>query len=53
MNNVLKGEAFGPGNNGIVSPAIKNYSYSSVNGHKFNNTEAQKLLAITLEGSVG
>ncbi|PCJ27616.1 MAG: hypothetical protein COA97_03070 [Flavobacteriales bacterium] len=42
---VLKGEAFGPGNHGIVPSAIKGYDFSSVIGHEFNVPKAKKMLA--------
>ena len=45
VDKVLKGEAFSPGNHGMVPPAIKNYNFSSVIGHEYNVVKAKKLLA--------
>lgn len=45
VDNILKGEAFSPGNHGIVPPSIKNYDFSSVIGHEYNVAKAKKLLA--------
>jgi ABC-type transport system substrate-binding protein len=45
VNNVLKGEAFGPGDYGIIPPAINGYDYSSVIGLEYNVEKAKKLLA--------
>lgn len=45
VNDVLKGEAFGPANNGIVPPAINNYDYGSVIGLEHDIEKAKKLLA--------
>ena len=45
VTNVLRGEAFGEGNHGMVPPAIKEYDFSSVIGHEHNIAKAKKLLA--------
>ena len=45
VENVLKGEAFSPGYNGIVPSAIKGYDFSSVVGIEFNLAKAKALLA--------
>jgi oligopeptide transport system substrate-binding protein len=45
VDNVLKGEAYGPGDNGIVPPAIKNYDFASVVGQEHSITKAKELLA--------
>jgi oligopeptide transport system substrate-binding protein len=45
VENVLKGEAFSPGYNGIVPSAIKGYDFSSVVGLEFNLVKAKALLA--------
>jgi oligopeptide transport system substrate-binding protein len=42
---VLKGEAYGPGDHGIVPPAIKNYDFASIVGQEFSITKAKELLA--------
>jgi len=44
LEEVLKGEAFGVANNGIVPPAIAHYDYSSVVGLEFNIIKAKELL---------
>jgi ABC-type transport system substrate-binding protein len=45
VEEILKGNAFSAGNNGIVSSAIKNYDYSSVIGLEYDLKKAKKLLA--------
>jgi ABC-type transport system substrate-binding protein len=45
VNDVLKGEAYGAGDHGVVPSAIKNYDYSSVVGHEYNVSKAKQLLA--------
>ncbi|MBL4594530.1 MAG: ABC transporter substrate-binding protein [Flavobacteriales bacterium] len=45
VDDVLKGEAYGAGNHGIVPSAIKNYDFSSVVGHEYNVSKAKDLLA--------
>jgi len=45
VDDVLKGEAFAPGDHGIVPPAIKNYDYSSIIGLEYDVNKAKKLLA--------
>lgn len=44
VENILKGEAAGPGNHGIVTSAINGYDYSSVVGKEFNVNKAKELL---------
>jgi len=45
VDDVLKGEAYGPGDHGIVPSAIKNYDFSSVVGHEYSIIKAKELLA--------
>ena len=45
VDDILKGEAYGAGNHGIVPSAIKNYDFSSVVGHEYNVSKAKDLLA--------
>jgi len=45
VDKVLKGEAFGPGEHGIVPPAIKDYDFSSVVGLDYDVAKAKQLLA--------
>ncbi|NCP45629.1 MAG: ABC transporter substrate-binding protein [Flavobacteriales bacterium] len=45
VDKVLKGEAYGPANHGLVPPAIKDYDYTSVVGLEFDVAKAKKLLA--------
>ena len=45
VDEVLKGEAYGPGDHGIVPSAIKNYDFASVVGHEHSITKAKELLA--------
>ncbi|HXC04145.1 MAG TPA: ABC transporter substrate-binding protein [Bacteroidia bacterium] len=45
VENVLRGEAFGPGLNGICPPSFKGYDISKVEGYKFDPAKAKKLLA--------
>ena len=45
VDDILKGEAYGPGNHGVVPPAIKNYDFSSIVGLEYNVSKAKKLLA--------
>jgi peptide/nickel transport system substrate-binding protein len=45
VDNILKGEAAGPGSHGIVPSAINDYDYSSVVGLEFNVNKAKELLA--------
>lgn len=44
VDDILKGEAAAPGNNGIVAPAIKGYDFSSVVGLDFDIKKAKQLL---------
>lgn len=44
VTNVLKGEAAGPGDHGIVTSAINNYDYSSIVGQEFDVNKAKQLL---------
>lgn len=44
VDNILKGEAAGPGDHGIVTAAINKYDYSSVVGYEFDAEKAKKLL---------
>jgi oligopeptide transport system substrate-binding protein len=45
IDEVLKGEAFGPGVYGLVPPAFKGYDTTQVRGYSFNREKARKLLA--------
>ncbi|MGB0881337.1 MAG: ABC transporter substrate-binding protein [Vicingaceae bacterium] len=44
VNDVLKGEAYSPGVNGIVPSAINNYDFTSVIGLDYNVKKAKQLL---------
>ena len=45
VDEVLKGEAFAPGEHGIIPPAIKNYDFSSVVGLDYDVVKAKQLLS--------
>jgi len=45
IDDVLKGEAYGPGINGITPPSFKGYDISKIKGYDFNKELARKLLA--------
>ena len=45
VDDVLKGEAYGAANHGIVPAAIKNYDFSSIVGQEYNVSQAKKMLA--------
>ena len=45
VDDVLKGEAYGPGDHGIVPSAIVNYDFASVVGHEYSVNKAKELLA--------
>lgn len=45
VDKVLKGEAYGSANHGLVPPAIKDYDYTSVIGLDFDVAKAKKMLA--------
>ena len=45
IEQVLKGEAYGPGVNGISPPTFKGYDISKIKGYDFDPKEAKKLLA--------
>jgi peptide/nickel transport system substrate-binding protein len=45
VEDVLKGEAFAPGEHGIVPPALKNYDYSSIIGLEYDLKKAKQLLS--------
>ncbi len=42
---VLKGEAYGPGVNGICPPSFKGYDITKITGYDFDAEKAKKLLA--------
>lgn len=42
---VLKGEAYGPAENGICPPSFKGYDISKITGYNFDPEKAKKLLA--------
>lgn len=44
VNDILKGEAAAPGNNGIVTPAIDGYDYASIVGLTYDVKKAKQLL---------
>lgn len=45
IDEVLRGEAFGPGINGISPPSFKGYDITKIKGYNFDEKEAKKLLA--------
>jgi oligopeptide transport system substrate-binding protein len=45
VENVLRGEAFGPGINGICPPSFKGYDITQDTGYTFKPEKAKKLLA--------
>ncbi len=45
VDKILRGEAYGPANHGLVPPAIKDYDYTSVVGLEFDAAKAKKMLA--------
>lgn len=45
VDEILKGEAYGPGVNGLCPPSFKGYDISKVTGYDFNPEKAKKLLA--------
>ena len=45
VDKILKGEAAGPGDHGIVTSAINDYDFSSIVGLEFNVVKAKELLA--------
>jgi len=45
IEEVLKGEAYGPGINGISPPSFKGYDITKIKGYDFDPKEAKKLLA--------
>jgi len=45
VENVLRGEAFGPGLNGMCPPSFKGYDVSQIQGYHFDPVKAKKLLA--------
>ncbi len=45
VENILKGEAYGPGINGLCPPSFKGYDISKIKGYDFNPELAKKLLA--------
>lgn len=45
VEDVLKGEAFAPGEHGIVPPALKDYDYSSIVGLEYDLKKAKQLLS--------
>jgi oligopeptide transport system substrate-binding protein len=45
IEEVLKGEAYGPGINGISPPSFKGYDITKIKGYDFDAKEAKKLLA--------
>jgi peptide/nickel transport system substrate-binding protein len=44
VESVLNGEAFGPGNNGIIPPVFKDYDVSKIVGHAYNLAKAKEYL---------
>jgi oligopeptide transport system substrate-binding protein len=45
VENILRGEAFGPGINGITPSSFKGYKLDSGSGYEYNPAKAKKLLA--------
>lgn len=45
VDEILKGEAYGPGIHGITPPSLRNYDVSSIKGYKQDKEKAKKLLA--------
>ncbi|MDQ3046878.1 MAG: ABC transporter substrate-binding protein [Bacteroidota bacterium] len=45
IEDVLKGEAYGPGVNGISPPSFKGYDITKIQGYDFDPEKAKKLLA--------
>lgn len=45
IEEVLKGEAYGPGTNGLCPPSFKGYDITKITGYDFNAPKAKKLLA--------
>jgi oligopeptide transport system substrate-binding protein len=45
IDDVLRGEAFGPGEFGFTPPSIKGYDVSSIKGYRYDPEKARKLLA--------
>lgn len=45
IEEVLKGEAYGPGVNGICPPSFKGYDITKITGYDFDAEKAKKLLA--------
>lgn len=45
VEDVLRGEAYGPGVNGISPPSFKGYDITKIKGYDFDEKEAKKLLA--------
>ena len=45
IEDVLKGEAYGPGVNGICPPSFKGYDVTKITGYDFDADKAKKLLA--------
>ncbi|MFN7013523.1 MAG: ABC transporter substrate-binding protein, partial [Bacteroidia bacterium] len=45
VDDILKGEAYGPGIYGITPPSLRNYDVSSIKGYKQDKEKAKKLLA--------
>lgn len=45
IDNILKGEAYGPAIYGITPPTIKNYDVTTIKGYTFDPEKAKKLLA--------
>jgi oligopeptide transport system substrate-binding protein len=45
IEEVLKGEAYGPGVNGISPPSFKGYDITKITGYDFDPEKAKKLLA--------
>jgi oligopeptide transport system substrate-binding protein len=45
VDNILKGEAYGPGVNGISPPSFKGYDITKIKGYDLDVAKAKKLLA--------
>lgn len=45
VNDILKGEAYGPGNHGLTPPAFKGYDITKITGYGYDVEKAKKLLS--------
>lgn len=45
VDDILKGEAYGPGIHGLIPPSLQNYDISKIQGYNFDPVKARRLLA--------